>query len=129
VALALLGILALILIAQLVRYQAFGVVPKMDKGEKSVTVDPLLARGSISDRNGYPLAIEYYVYDITVDPSIVKDPEQLAFDLGPLLNQDPVELAQKIQDNKDSRYLALAKNMGPAVVKRIEAKEKEKEEN
>ncbi len=126
VALALLGILALVLIAQLVRYQAFGVVPKVDKREEGAAVDPFLARGSITDRTGYPLAIEYYTYDITTDPSIIKNPEDFTPDLGPLLDQDPGALAQKIRDNKKSRYLVLAKDMGPEVVKRIEQKNKER---
>ncbi len=124
VALALLGVLALVLIAQLVRYQAFGVIPKVAKDEKSLTVDPYLPRGSITDINGYPLAIEYYTYDITVDPSSIKHPEHLGLELGPLISKDPIELAQEIQASKESRYLVLAKDMGPDAVKAIEEYEK-----
>jgi len=120
VALALLGVLALILIAQLVRYQAFGVIPTAAKGEKGIAVDPYLPRGSITDINGYPLAIEYYTYDITVDPSSIKKLQEFGLNLGPLINKDPIELAQKIRENKESRYLVLARNMGPAAVKGIE---------
>jgi len=131
VILALLGILALVLVAQLVRYQAFGVIPKVDKIEKETTVDPFLPRGTITDINGSPLAIEYYKYNITVDPINIKDPEVLGLKLGPLISKDPGELAQKIRENQDkkNRYLILAENMGPAVVKGIEEYEDTKEES
>lgn len=131
VTLALLGILALVLVAQLVRYQAFGVIPKVDKIEKETTVDRFLPRGSITDINGSPLAIEYYNYNITVDPVNIEEPEKLGLKLGPLISKDPGELAQKIRENKDkkNRYLILAENMGPAVVKGIEEYEESKEED
>ncbi len=128
VALALLGILALVLSAQLVRYQAFGVLPKVDRVGKSATVDPFLARGTITDINGSPLAIEYYTYDITVDPSTIKDPDEFTSDLGDFLNIDAAELSQKIREAKDSRYLVLVKDTGPAVVERIEAENKRRDE-
>ena len=126
VALAFLGIFALVLSAQLVRYQAFGVVPKVDGGKRAV-VDPLISRGSIVDRNGHPLATEYYVYNVIVDPSHITDPGSFALKIGPLLNQDPGEIIQKIEESKGRRYLVLAKDMGPEIVKLIEAKEEKDE--
>lgn len=120
VALTILGILALVLAAQLVRYQAFGVIPKVDKLEKEYTVDRFLPRGSITDINGSPLSIEYYKYNIIVDPSLITDPETLGLKLGPFISKDPVELAQNIRANQAYQYLILAEDMGPAVVKSIE---------
>ncbi len=128
VALALLGVFALVLIAQLARYQIFGVAPKVD-GVKRTVVDSLLSRGSITDRNGHPLSIEYYVYNITTDPSNIKNPNDFASDLAPLLGQDPSEIVQKIEENKSRRYLVLAKDMGPEIVKRIKAKEEQDEKD
>ena len=128
VALAFLGVLALVLVAQLIRYQAFGVVPKVDKNNKNTAVDPRLARGSITGRNGHPLAIEYYTYNIIVDAANIEAPEELADKLGPLLNQDPHELAQKIRENNQTHYLAVARKISPAGVKRIKDKEERDEQ-
>lgn len=123
VVLAFLGVLALVLVAQLVRYQAFGAVPKVDKTNKNTAVDPRLPRGNITDRNGRPLAIEYYTYNIIVDAANIEKPEDIANDLGPLLDQNPNELAQKIRENNQTHYLVVAQEMSPAVVKRIRDKE------
>ena len=119
--------LALVLIAFVVRLlqvQAVDASEYTAKAEKNRYLSRTLAaeRGGITDRNGVDLAISADANDITADPTLFTRkatktddaPEQAAALLGPILDKDPKELAQKLR-TKNTRYVLLARRQTPQV--------------
>ncbi|MCP4165489.1 MAG: penicillin-binding protein 2 [Chloroflexi bacterium] len=126
VALALFAIFGIVLLAQLVRYQAFGAVPKVNAGSGSgILVDPLLPRGSILDREGHPLALESYVYNVIADPTNIKYPAKIAAELAPLLAIDAREIEDQLILGKEagSHNLELIDNIDAEIGETIMAKD------
>ncbi len=72
----------------------------------TVTVPAL--RGSITDRNGQPLAMSVLQTTIVADPHQVTDPRAEAAALAPILATDPAALQQKLSQNAGFVYLARA---------------------
>jgi len=62
------GIAALLLGAQLVRHQVFGIMPEQKAAEIPVKLRP---RGAIVDTHGHPLAIQQFRYVIVASPNIM----------------------------------------------------------
>lgn len=123
IALGLMGVLGVILVAQLIRYQAFGVVPQVVLASSQTDVDPLLMRGTIVDRNGHPLALDSFTYDVIIDPLAIKEPEKAAEKLAPLLDMAPADIANTIRENSNLRYLVLARGVGPEAGEQIKSGE------
>ncbi len=118
--------LALVLIAFVVRLlqvQAVDASEYTAKADKNRYLSRTLAaeRGRITDRNGVELAISVDANDITADPALftrkatkIGDaPEQAAALLGPILDKDPDDLADKLRTK--SRYVVLARRQTPQV--------------
>ena len=88
---------------------------KVDTPEKLIsvaaptnsTITQLATRGSLLDRRGRILAGSRVGYKLFVDPSLVEDPEQLAFELGEQLKVPPAEIERKIRERAGSRYVVI----------------------
>ncbi len=93
-----------ILLARLIWVQLKG-PPPIVHADNDV-IDKTLPRGTITDRRGNPLAMDYYRADVYVDPQGLKDAEgkelietrvqALAQTLGPMLGIEPGELVSRI---------------------------------
>ncbi|WP_260334638.1 peptidoglycan D,D-transpeptidase FtsI family protein, partial [Streptomyces beigongshangae] len=119
--------LALVLIAFVVRLlqvQAVDASEYTAKAQKNRYLSRTLAaeRGGITDRNGVDLAISVDTHDITADPTLFTReatktgdaPEQAAALLGPILDEDPEALADRLR-TKNTRYVVLARRQTPQV--------------
>lgn len=84
------GVILLIVIFRLLSFQVSGGYQTKFRAAAeaniSQTVDDPAPRGTIYDRNGHILATNEVRYRITIDPTEVKDPAQLAQELGALLS-------------------------------------------
>ena len=63
-------------------------------------------RGTISDRNGVPLAISEPAQDISADPYLVKEPLAAAHELASALGQSQASLLEKLSQRAGFVYLA-----------------------
>lgn len=118
--LGLFGVFALLLGAQLVRHQLFGMTPDMQTVSAEVSAK-LRPRGAIVDTNGAPLAIERFRYDIAVSPNIIRDKQKAAVFLGAKLSMPVDEIRQILEDNKDRPYVVLKTNVDQEVGESIRA--------
>ena len=63
-------------------------------------------RGDILDRNGAPLATTVDARDITVDQTLIQDPEAIALQLVPILNVKKKDLTEKLTGTQRFAYVA-----------------------
>lgn len=113
----LLSLLALFLLAGvayvgvLVDLQALRPEEYVAVGEKqrTRTIDLAGYRGTITDRDGFVLALSTPGTEVVVDPTMLANPAATADLLGPVLGQTATELLEKlVPDNKESRYALVA---------------------
>ena len=64
-------------------------------------------RGALLDRRGRILAGSRIGYKLFVDPSLVDNIEQLAFELGEKLELPPAPIERKILERKNSQYVVI----------------------
>jgi cell division protein FtsI (penicillin-binding protein 3) len=91
-----------------------------------ITVPLAAERGTITARDGDPLATTVDAYDVTADPYLftedqtgVRDaPRQAAQLLAPVLDADPADLAGKLS-RKNTRYVLLARKRSPQAWRQI----------
>ncbi|WP_196594803.1 penicillin-binding protein [Pectinatus sottacetonis] len=83
-----------------------------------------LPRGTIYDRNGREMAISNMTKSLFVDPKHVKDPEQLAADLAPLLNMSQQEILAKI--SLGGGFVWLKRQMEPSMAAAVKTLIKKK---
>ena len=69
--------------------------------------EPIGKRGQILDREGRILAISTVGYKLFVDPSLVDDPEELAFDLSNVIDMSPAEIELKIRQRAHTKYVVI----------------------
>ena len=88
-------------------------------------------RGSISDRNGFSLALTIEKEDLFVDPHFMQEVYQeeghsivemdnAILKLAKILERDPLELAQQLNDKSASRFLKIAHDVDEPRIKEIE---------
>lgn len=118
--LGLFGVFALLLGAQLVRHQLFGMTPDMQTASAKVSAK-LRPRGAIVDTNGDPLAIERFRYDIAASPNIIRDKQKAAAFLGPKLSMPVEKVRQILEDNKNRPYVVLKTNVDQELGESIRA--------
>jgi len=119
----LMGVMALVLIMQLIRHQLFGIMPEQDAITTPLKLRP---RGSIVDTNGHPLAIQRFRYEIVASPAIMspKTIEYAADELAPLLGTSREELWALFQTNKDSNNnITLSHDIAPEIGETIKSKD------
>ena len=76
-------------------------------------------RGVISDRNGDPLAVSTPVVSVWTDPSVDRlDMHELAL-VAELLDRPVSGLIKRMEQNKQGRFVYLARRVGPAVARSI----------
>jgi cell division protein FtsI (penicillin-binding protein 3) len=78
-------------------------------------------RGSITDRNGEPLAVSTPVDSVWVNPQELNDNIDQLPRLAKALNQDQQWLARRITSNLDREFLYLVRHMPPEQAARIKA--------
>ncbi len=107
-------IVSLVLSAQLIRHQAFGVAPPVSS---TAPPEKLRLRGAILDAAGHPLAIQTFRYDVIASPNAMPEENRpvVAEILASYLNRSPVDLQRLFEENKQSAYIQLASN-APAEV-------------
>ena len=96
------------LTARLVWYQFKGPIPSASANEQQV--DPTLSRGTITDRNGYPLAMDLFSYRIVADPKLIgpENFEAVAQAYAPLLGVSAEHIFRTLQENAQRRDAELA---------------------
>jgi cell division protein FtsI/penicillin-binding protein 2 len=75
-------------------------------------------RGRIVDRNGSVMAGNGSDYQVGVSPSLVTNPEEIATDLAPILQEQRRDLLIKLKS--DAPYILLAGRVSPEVAEAIE---------
>lgn len=101
-------ILALVIIAQLVRYQVFQ--PALDDVNPMVQPGPS-PRGEIVDRHGTPLVVNRYFFQLTATPLHIKSPEErdeVARQLEQAIGLPYAQTFATLTDNAQSWYVELA---------------------
>ena len=80
-------------------------------------------RGPLLDRNGQPLAVSIPQRNVVASPYHMeaRNFARVAASLAPLLGRDAAELEQLLHDNKDSRYLVLARGIDLETAQQISA--------
>ena len=71
------------------------------------TTKNIAKRGKILDSRGRILAASRIGYTLFVDPFLVENPEQLAFELSDKLNISPAMVEEKILSKPNARYVVL----------------------
>ena len=107
-------VVSLILSAQVVRHQVFGVAPETTS---SKLPEKLRLRGAIVDATGHPFAIQTFRYEVIASPNAMQEQAMpaIAEKVASYLNRDPAELLRIFQANKDQPYVLLDKNAPPEV--------------
>ncbi len=78
-------------------------------------------RGMMTDRNDVPLAISAPVDSIWINPQIFKINTTQLTQLAAILKQDPREIAQRINTEKDREFVYLARSQPPETAADIKA--------
>lgn len=89
---------------------------------RAVRVVPLMAqRGLIMDRHGEPLAVSSPVNSVWINPTEadLQDPNWKK--LASVLNLDPQETLQKIQQKQRKQFMYLKRHIPPAMAKKVES--------
>ncbi len=72
---------------------------------------PSIHRGSIFDTNGKHLAVSINLYAFGVSPRTIKDPYKFAKEAAAILGDDESVILEKINKNKNSKYVQLKKRV------------------
>lgn len=72
---------------------------------------PVVERGSIVDRNGKPLAVQTNFFHFGITPKLVKDPDEFAEKVCPILDLDPEEIATKIRASETASFIYIKKKI------------------
>ncbi|MFM1917304.1 MAG: hypothetical protein RJB01_819 [Actinomycetota bacterium] len=86
-------------------------------GQRLKTTELPALRGTIMDSDGAPLAVTVEARNITVDQTLISDPNTVAIQLAPLLEMETAELEQKLTG--DRRFAYVAKAITPETWNRI----------
>ena len=122
IAASFLAIGATTLMARSVQLQLFDQTFLNDQADaRQIRLATLSAhRGSITDRNGEPLAVSTPVDSVWVEPrSLVSSPEHIPL-LAKLLGVNQNELTARLSRNANKDFLYLKRHMNPADAERIE---------
>lgn len=90
----------IILIARLVNFQVIEAPDLAEHGVSEYVVIQKPDRGTVYDRHGAVLAANNADYQIGATPNMVVEPEKLAEQLAPILNEQVYQLKAKLQSNR-----------------------------
>jgi cell division protein FtsI (penicillin-binding protein 3) len=82
-------------------------------------VDVPAYRGTITDRNGEPLAISTPVDSVWVNPSELLQDSSALFTLAQKLELDPAVLRKKVAASKDREFLYIKRQLPPALAEEV----------
>lgn len=99
---------------QLVQGEELAARMKSQVGENRTLQSP---RGTIYDRDGRELAVSMMTKSLYVDPSQVKDADQLADDLAPILNMTVADIKERI--DRGGGFVWLKRRLEPDVVAQV----------
>lgn len=106
-----LGLLLLAVVGKLVDVQVLDRETYVSVGEgqrlRSVSLDA--SRGRILDREGHDLALSVSRPSVFADPSQIEDPAGTARALAPILDVNPVDLADKL--SRDTQFVHLSRRV------------------
>jgi cell division protein FtsI (penicillin-binding protein 3) len=121
-------VVVLVFAARLLQVQAVdaGTYAEAAALHRYVTVSLTAERGTVTDRDGVPLATTVDAYDITADPymftpertEVADAPGRAAELLAPILGEEEKELAEKLSRD-GTRYVLLARQRAPQDWRRI----------
>ncbi len=80
-------------------------------------------RGSITDRNGEPLAVSTPVVSLWADPGKLLESEDRLPELAQALGLDGEELAERLQQRREREFVYLARHLSPERAQRVLALE------
>lgn len=109
----------LLIIAILVAYMRLAVQPTAPKPQNI----PVIERGSIVDRSGFPLAVQTNFYRIGVSTKDIKNTQTFSKNLAPVLGLSEEELFEKVDRRRD--YVILKKKASQAEYEDISTRTKE----
>lgn len=75
-------------------------------------------RGKIYDRNGNPFAVNTRQYRVSISPNLVSDPGRVAAQLATILNQDELQIYDRLSSGTQWSHLA---TVGPETWRQIDA--------
>ncbi len=90
-----------------IRFVKLAFYPQKKMISHPVTVE----RGSITDRNGKPLAVQTNFYHLVVTPKLIKSPEEFAEKVCGPLNMSVQEIIEKIENSKTANFLYIKKKI------------------
>lgn len=112
------------LIAQLVRYQLFPY--EIEETASAATVDDI--RGTIVDRNGTPLVVNRYYFQLTVTPAHIKTPDErheVAGELQTLIGLPYQQTFDTLTNSAGRMWAVLADAISLEEASKIEARQQE----
>ncbi len=109
----------LLIIAILVGYMRLAIQPAAPKPQNI----PVIERGSIVDRSGFPLAVQTNFYRIGVSTRDIKNTETFSKNLAPVLGLSEEELFNKVDRRRD--YVILKKKASQSEYEDISTRTKE----
>ena len=109
----------LILLMLLWAYMRLALAPATPKAQNI----PVIERGSIVDRSGFPLAVQTNFYRIGVSTKDIKNTEQFSKNMAPVLGLSEEELFSKIDRRRD--YVILKKKATQAEYEDISIRTRE----
>ncbi len=103
-----LGILLVAVVGKLVEIQVFerDTYVAVGEGQRLRTVSLDASRGRILDREGHDLALSVSRPSVFADPSQIEDPTATAQALAPVLDVNPVDLADQLAGDNKFVYLS-----------------------
>lgn len=105
----------LLILGILAAYYRLSLQPIAPKAQNT----PVIERGSIVDRSGYPLAVQTNFYRIGVSTKDIKNPESFSSNMAGVLGMSDEELFLKV--NKRTDYVILKKKATQAEFEEINA--------
>ena len=98
----------ILVIAILVAYLRLAIQPAAPKPQN----EPVIERGSIVDRSGFPLAVQTNFYRIGVSTKDIKNPQLFSKNMAPVLGMSEEELFERV--DKKREYVILMKKASPS---------------
>ncbi len=109
----------ILVISLLVAYLRLALQPSAPKPQN----DPVIERGSIVDRSGFPLAVQTNFYRIGVSTKDIKNTQAFSHNMAPVLGISEEELFDRVDKRRD--YVILKKKASQAEYEEISQRTKE----
>ncbi len=95
-------------------------VEDLARRQLTQTIEIVGRRGAIKDRNGRELAISLNSQSLFANPKLIKNPDEMARKLAPILGQSREAIADKIKAASQRHFVWIARQLKPEVLARLE---------